>query len=223
MARTCGTSWPTRRSLVPRRSSRDTIWNSPFEIEVPAAAPPTFEACIGSITWLLRGVVARKLRSDTVIEQVITVYDCSHEEASDPVESGLFAHPAGEGCLRHCFNAPDTPSGPRRRDRPRAGSGCGGSPRGRSRTSRKGDRRVVMGKDVELELGHVRLVRPADGLLEQRPAMPCRRCPAATIRPRSATWRLAGCGSRATDNRPRARLRAPRRRRLRRRRGGGAP
>ena len=67
----------------------------PFEIEVRTSAPPTFDVGIGSITWLLRGVVARKLRSDTVIEQVITIYDCSHEEAQTS-ESELFAHPAGE-------------------------------------------------------------------------------------------------------------------------------
>src|SRR5262245_61331846 len=31
---------------------------------------------------------------------------------------------------------------------------------------------------------------------------PIRRCPASTISPRSATWKLAGCGSRASDRRP---------------------
>ena len=48
-----------------------------FSLELPADMTPTFETDAGSITCLVRAIVARRLRRDLTVEQPIYVYDYS--------------------------------------------------------------------------------------------------------------------------------------------------
>ena len=64
------------------------------------------------------------------------------------------------------------------------------------------DRGRVVREDVQLELRDPRAARPLLGRGHQRGADPARRYDAATIRPRSATCALDGCGSRISESRP---------------------
>jgi len=60
------------------------------------------------------------------------------------------------------------------------------------------DRGLVPREDVQLDLADAARARPVDGGREQGAADAL----TAGIRPRSATWELAGCESRASDRRP---------------------
>ena len=64
------------------------------------------------------------------------------------------------------------------------------------------DRRLVPREDVQLQLADPASRAQATACSRSARPMPRRRCVAATIRPRSATWRLAGFGSRASERRP---------------------
>lgn len=46
----------------------------PFQITIPANAAPSVAGQEGSITWYLKGILARTLRSDTSVEEEIMVY-----------------------------------------------------------------------------------------------------------------------------------------------------
>ncbi len=46
----------------------------PFEIQIPNARPITAQALHGSVMWNLRGVLARRMRGDTLVKQEIFVY-----------------------------------------------------------------------------------------------------------------------------------------------------
>jgi hypothetical protein len=46
----------------------------PFQLPIPPDAAPSIQAPHGSITWVLKGVVDRQLRSDFTIEQNVEVY-----------------------------------------------------------------------------------------------------------------------------------------------------
>ena len=61
------------------------------------------------------------------------------------------------------------------------------------------ERRVVVRKDVQLELADADRPRPLLSLAEQAVPIPRRRWRADTMRPRSATCLLAGCGSRPSE------------------------
>ncbi|MBI5879086.1 MAG: sporulation protein [Chloroflexi bacterium] len=46
----------------------------PFSVAVPAVAPASANTPNGSITWVLKGVLSRTLRSDTRVEEPVLVY-----------------------------------------------------------------------------------------------------------------------------------------------------
>lgn len=46
----------------------------PFQIKVPTSAPITCRTRHGSIEWMLRGVLSRRMRGDTIVEQEIFLY-----------------------------------------------------------------------------------------------------------------------------------------------------
>lgn len=46
----------------------------PFQLTIPGNAPVTCKTRHGSVTWTLRGVIARRMRSDTYVEHEILVY-----------------------------------------------------------------------------------------------------------------------------------------------------
>jgi len=46
----------------------------PFELAIPADAPPSVRTSNGTISWKLRGVLDRSLRKDTVVEQNLEIY-----------------------------------------------------------------------------------------------------------------------------------------------------
>ena len=85
----------------------------------------------------------------------------------------------------------------------RAGSGRGGSPRARSRGARRARSRArCAGRRAARACGR-RPRAPSPRPPRAAPGRsPWRRCRRATISPRSATCRLAGCGSRAIESRP---------------------
>jgi hypothetical protein len=47
----------------------------PFNISIPSAGSPSCQTPNGSITWLLVGTLARRLRKDTTIEERVSVYN----------------------------------------------------------------------------------------------------------------------------------------------------
>ncbi len=47
----------------------------PFNINIPSPAPATFSTPNSSLGWFLRGVLARRLRKDTAVEQEILIYN----------------------------------------------------------------------------------------------------------------------------------------------------
>ena len=47
---------------------------SPFQVVIPPDAPPSIETPHGQITWRIKGILARRLRQDTLVEQEILVY-----------------------------------------------------------------------------------------------------------------------------------------------------
>ncbi|MBI4673277.1 MAG: sporulation protein [Chloroflexi bacterium] len=48
--------------------------NMPFQIKIPSGAPFTCRTRHGSISWVLRGVLARRMRGDTSVEQEILLF-----------------------------------------------------------------------------------------------------------------------------------------------------
>ncbi len=46
----------------------------PFQVTVPADAVPSVHAGLGSIEWKVKGILARRLRKDTTVEQDFLVY-----------------------------------------------------------------------------------------------------------------------------------------------------
>lgn len=49
--------------------------NLPFQLKIPTGVPITCRTPHGSINWVLRGVLSRRMRGDTLVEQAITLSD----------------------------------------------------------------------------------------------------------------------------------------------------
>lgn len=49
----------------------------PFQLKIPASAPITCRTRHGSIEWTLRGVLARRMRGDTQVEQEVYLYSAA--------------------------------------------------------------------------------------------------------------------------------------------------
>lgn len=47
----------------------------PFNIKIPSPAPATISTPNSSLNWILRGVLARRLRKDTLVEQEIFIFN----------------------------------------------------------------------------------------------------------------------------------------------------
>jgi Arrestin (or S-antigen), C-terminal domain len=72
----------------------------PFSIELPADTCPCLETGQSTVRWFLRGVLARRLRSDHTIEQAVNVYTGTGDvpdtaALTDAVN--IFKRPAGSG------------------------------------------------------------------------------------------------------------------------------
>jgi hypothetical protein len=48
----------------------------PFSFDIPSPSPTTGSTPNSSVTWLLKGVLARPRRADTRVEEEIFVYSC---------------------------------------------------------------------------------------------------------------------------------------------------
>jgi len=46
----------------------------PFQVNVPAPCPPSYACDLFNNTWKLRGVLARTLRKDTIVESDLNIY-----------------------------------------------------------------------------------------------------------------------------------------------------
>jgi hypothetical protein len=46
----------------------------PFSLRIPDSSPPTSPMRQSSVSWMLKGVLARSLRADTRVEEEIFVY-----------------------------------------------------------------------------------------------------------------------------------------------------
>jgi hypothetical protein len=47
----------------------------PFNIAIPSPVPATFSTPNSTLDWLLRGILARRLRKDTIVEEEIIIYN----------------------------------------------------------------------------------------------------------------------------------------------------
>jgi hypothetical protein len=46
----------------------------PFSLRIPDSSPPTSQMRQSSVSWMLKGVLARSLRADTRVEEEVLVY-----------------------------------------------------------------------------------------------------------------------------------------------------
>ncbi len=56
----------------------------PFSVAIPAPGPASVRTRYGSITWLLKGVLARRLRRDTTVQEEVFVYTGSPDSGPAP-------------------------------------------------------------------------------------------------------------------------------------------
>jgi hypothetical protein len=70
-----------RETLLPVKLSEGTRLTPgqnltlPFNIAIPSSAPATFNTPNSKLDWMLRGILARRLRKDTIAEAEIVIYN----------------------------------------------------------------------------------------------------------------------------------------------------